>query len=237
MRPRSSLLVLYCVFAGIQAIAQTGIFLEPPLTPVQGIGTYGEAMATGDFNGDGKTDLVVTTSSGLIILLGSGDGSFQPKASYPFANGPLSFAVGDFNGDGKLDLAVTAFNSGTVSVMFGNGDGTFQAPVSYGTGVNPSAAAVGDFNGDGKLDFAVVNNGSSSVSIFLNSGTGAFPSRQDFATATMPYAIVVEDFRNDGKLDLAVTDCSQGPGSSCKRRHQCRLSAAWQWRRHFPDPR
>src|SRR5580692_1160992 len=214
MRALSFLLAFCCVFAGIQAMSQTEIFLQPPLTPAQ-VGTRGEGVATGDFNGDGKPDLAVAAGPGLTILLGKGDGSFQSGASYSIANFTLAIAVGDFNGDSKLDLAVTS--SGTVSVLFGNGDGTFQTPVSYGTGVDPVAVAIGDFNGDGKPDLAVANNGSGSVSVFLNSGTGTFPSRKDFATP-VPWSIVVGDFGNNGKLDLAVTACNDpcdiggGPG-------------------------
>jgi hypothetical protein len=215
MRALLFLLAFCCVFAGIQAMSQTGIFLQPPLTPAQ-TGTQREAVATGDFNGDAKPDLAVAAGPGLTILLGNGDGSFKSGASYSIPNGTLAIAVGDFNGDSKLDLAVTSSN-GAVSVLFGNGDGTFQTPVSYGTGIDPVAVAIGDFNGDGKPDLAVANNGSGSVSVFLNSGTGTFPSRKDFATP-VPWSIVVGDFGNNGKLDLAVTACNDpcdiggGPG-------------------------
>src|SRR5207245_1554043 len=73
------------------------------------IGTYSpESVAAGDFNGDGVTDLAVA-AGGIKILLGNGDGTFQPPVSYTsdFNTTGISqsVAVGDFNGDGVPDLA------------------------------------------------------------------------------------------------------------------------------------
>jgi len=91
------------------------------------------------------------------ILLGNGDGTFQPAVNYNVTFGPQSVAVGDFNGDGKLDLAVANYFGEALSILLGNGDGTFQAHVNYKAGSGPVWVAVGDFNGDGRLDFAVAD--------------------------------------------------------------------------------
>ena len=107
----------------------------------------------GDFNGDGKLDLVVTNTGGntVSILFGRGDGTFNAQVTHTVGRGPTSVAVADFNGDRTLDLAVVNDVDNTVSILLGKGDGTFQAPVSYATGETPFAVATGDFNGDGKL--------------------------------------------------------------------------------------
>ncbi len=132
-------------------------------------GTAGRSssIAVGDFNGDGKPDLVVTNglNSTVSVFLNSGTGTFPTRQDFATGFGPTSVAVGDFNGDGKLDLATTGCGSSTtcddltvpgyVSILLGNGDGTFQAPVNYPVGIDPVALAVGDLNGDGLLDLAV----------------------------------------------------------------------------------
>jgi hypothetical protein len=137
-------------------------------------------VAVGDFNGDGRIDLAVTASAvGQIdILLGNGDGTFQPPVTYA-AGGkrPQSVAVGDFNGDGNLDLVVANTGSQSVGVLLGNGDGSFQKAASYGVESIPTSVAIGDLNNDGKPDLAVGLGCSScggGFAIFLGNGDGAF---------------------------------------------------------------
>ena len=174
-----------------------------------------QAVAVGDFNGDGTLDLVVANFSGssVSVLLGNGDGTFQPAVSYSAAannlgNNPYSVAVGDFNGDGIPDLAVANEISNNVSVLLGNGDGTFQNAVNSAVGTNPQSVTVGDFNGDGFLDLAVANSGSNSVSVLLGNGDGTFQTAVNYAlgTNTSPSSVTVGDFNGDGILDLAVAD-------------------------------
>jgi hypothetical protein len=149
------------------------------------------SLAVGDFNGDGKDDIVTANfayefnfrppihnviESDLQVFLSNGDGTFQPaQSSYEITSGyPLAVAVGDFNHDGVLDLVVADggffyFPGTTVSVLLGKGDGTFGAPQSYGAGAFPSSVAVGDFNGDGYPDVVVGNGISpSTVTVLIN---------------------------------------------------------------------
>ena len=108
-------------------------------------------MATADFNGDGKPDIVASVGGDYEILLGNGDGTFNilPPGSGP--DGLVFYvAVADFNGDGIPDLALAT--SYGLAIALGNGDGTFQTAKNFLAGSYLTFVATGDFNGDGKTD-------------------------------------------------------------------------------------
>ena len=142
--------------------------------------TLGAVVTVGDFNGDHKTDVLVSTSPVTsagqeIVFLGNGDGTFQPPVTSVGVNEPGSIAVGDFNGDGKVDLLINGesvtIGPSTIAaatyLLLGNGDGTFQAPASVFPGVGQVAAL--DLNGDGKLD-VIFTSAPSVVEIHLGNG-------------------------------------------------------------------
>ncbi len=177
-------------------------FLPPVSYPA---GPTPVAVTSGDFNGDGKSDIAVVNTgitSSVGLMISNGDGTFQPMVNYNTGANAVDAKVTDFNGDGKLDLAVLS-SAGTVTVWLGNGDGTLAAPASYATSLGGHQLAVGDFNNDGKVDLAVNNQGS--ASILLGNGDGSFqaPTTWAFPGNT---DMVMGDFNNDGNLDLATSN-------------------------------
>jgi hypothetical protein len=172
-------------------------------------GSSPEAVAVGDFNGDGVPDLAVANhDSGTIsVLLGNGDGTFGTGVSVGVGSYPAAVAVGDFNGDGIPDLAVAnRLVQGTVSVLLGNGDGSFRFLGSFATGGYPSSIAVGDFNGDGIQDLAVANFYSENVSVLFGNGDGTFGNARTLTAGEGPTSVAVGDFNADGIQDLAVAN-------------------------------
>jgi hypothetical protein len=169
------------------------------------------SVTVGDFNGDGKPDLAVANSgsgaNSVSVLLGNGDGTFQPAQTLAVGLAPTFVGVGDFNLDGKPDLVTANAHGNNISVLLGNGDGTFQPAQNIATGIAPVSVAIGDLNGDGKPDLAVANFGSSTISVLLGNGDGTFQAAQNFAVAgSQPNAVTLADINGDGKLDLAVAN-------------------------------
>ncbi|MGC2238556.1 MAG: FG-GAP-like repeat-containing protein [Pyrinomonadaceae bacterium] len=177
-----------------------------------------QSIIKGDFNGDGKIDLAMSLNAPnqIAIMLGNGDGSFQPIARYSTNSGgtPSSLVTADFNRDGKLDLMTTdeidcsgpCVVTRTVTRFDGNGDGTFAAPQHIDVGLAPSKAAVGDFNGDSIVDVSVTAGTGGKVFTLIGNGDGTFRQLPDIiVVATSDNTdVAVGDFNGDTIQDLVV---------------------------------
>jgi len=198
------------------------------------ITTNPSAVGIADFNGDGKLDLVTTNNfnNTVSILLGNGNGTFQPPMSINMNVSPSSgcthpdaLVIADFNGDSKSDVAVACTNSSNVSILLGKGDGTFASPVTYTTltgsaGAKPESIAAADFDGKNGIDLVIADS-SSNVVFLLNSGSGTF-SAPIANPASVPssnssgngaFGVAISDFNADSKPDVAVANFNDGTAS------------------------
>jgi hypothetical protein len=193
-------------------------------------GTNAWGVAVGDLDGDGKTDLAVSSfGSNTLSLLrntstaGTIDGnSLAAEVDFATGSGPYGLTLGDIDGDGKLDAATANNASNTVSVYRNQStpgviDGTsFADKIDFSTGSVPNDVAFGDLDGDGKTDMAVVNFTSNTVSVYRNVGTTGtidnttFAAKIDLSGGTSPIRVEIGDVDGDGKPDLVVPNFASG---------------------------
>jgi FG-GAP-like repeat len=187
------------------------------------LGMQTQAVAAGDFNSDGRMDLMVTLNTpqlGLALLIGIGTGTFNAPTFFPNTSGFDSPAIAatDLNGDGRLDLVVMhniacytapCRSARSITILLGNGNGTFQTPSEVNVGTGPCSMAVVDLNRDGIKDVAI-GGGNTELSVLIGVGNGTFV-QQPVVTLIAggdPFSasndVGVGDLNRDGILDLVV---------------------------------
>jgi FG-GAP-like repeat len=204
-------------------------FLDPSFVSVQ-------ALAA-DVNNDGMIDMVVLQPqpAQVLVLLGNGDGTFQPPLALPLVNTPFAMGLGDFNGDGKIDLAVRECPATTadcdIAVYRGKGNGAFTLDTvlpAPGSSSLTHSLVVTDLNRDGKLDIATAAlSGSSAaptanLTVFFGKGDGSFRSpvvtpvafTVPAGSAAGPPSIVAGDFNGEATPDIGV-EAGSLCGSAC----------------------
>lgn len=171
----------------------------------------------GDFNDDGKLDLVAENTNidtngntGYSIYFGNGDGTFRAPVTRVVTGVITTIAAADVNHDNKTDLLIDSTTDGgntyNVQVLFANGDGTFRAgPTTYNTNAGASLLT-GDFNGDGKVDIVALNGseGYSYVGILIGNDTGTFTQTYSDSSSDIGVSVVA-DVNGDGRSDLVGT--------------------------------
>jgi hypothetical protein len=184
-------------------------------------------VAAGDFNGDGKLDLM-TDSWGhnqIELLVGDGKGGFTLGPFFPVGKRPYQrLRSADINGDGRADIVTTNLDGDNVTILLGDGKGGFQeangSPVKVGAA--PWAVAIADLNGDGKLDLATIpydrdaktRGGSAAATVLLGDGAGGFRemagSPFPLTGCAQPTQLATGDLSGGRIRDIAVTCVNSG---------------------------
>ncbi|MFP5230138.1 MAG: FG-GAP-like repeat-containing protein [Acidobacteriota bacterium] len=204
-----------------------GTFTVGPVSALTGFTANAPADVqplTGDFNGDGKKDLLVAGT----VLFGSGNGAFTvgPTNTVLAGDGNYLFpnAVGDLRNSGKLDVVAT--DNGSVSIFYGNGDGTFTAGPTYAALPDYMQVTITDLDGDGNADI-VLGTSTGGVytiggydtpvpmyQVLMGRGDGTFVDSQAYLEGNYNLnggpQIASADFNGDGKADLLVFQNGNG---------------------------
>lgn len=165
-----------------------------------GADTFPSDVIARDFDGDGNQDIAIAASD-LLVVLGKGNGSFEPMAKY--ASGFVSAITSDhFNADEILDIAVATYSG--VMIYLGAGDGTFGSGAFFDAPDDTRDMTVGDFDADGAVDLALASWANTDVSIMTGNGDGTFDAAVSYDVAGEAYSLVVGNFNANTKPDVAV---------------------------------
>ena len=177
------------------------------------IGTF--SLEAVDLTGNGNLDLVTanSVSNDVSVLMGNGDGTFQPALTYPIGTGagqgllPFALSVLPLGPGRPDDLVVGGIDS--ITVMAGDGHGGFHPLASYPVGVDIACTKVADLNGDGNYDVVATGTATLNAQVFLGNGDGTLTRAENlFSGGFGPQCFSIAKLSSDGNFDLAIVNSS-----------------------------
>ncbi len=167
-------------------------------------------LAMGDFNADGKPDIVTINANGSITVFTNQGATAFTSAIFNttgFIAGPnAAIAVGDVTADSKLDVLVASPASISVLPLIGAGNGTFTVGTGRPVGGFVGDLALADMNKDGKLDIVTANTTTLNVTVCLSTGVGTFGNPINQNAGTNPSGLFVTDLNGDKAMDVVVAN-------------------------------
>ncbi len=174
--------------------------------------TYCMGLDLGDFNNDGKADILTLSTSQWTpsaINFGDGNGNFNTKSDIVMMNYPTNVVSADFNRDGNLDLALLDLYDSLLTVEIGDGAGNFSFYTEIQLPKGPSNLIIGDINSDHFSDLLIsYDYDYDSITVLQGNGLGNFSITHTLTCIGTPQAMVRSDFNNDGKMDFASVNYS-----------------------------
>ncbi len=182
--------------------------IAPQFLPLPPAGLGEAAFIAGDFDGDGRPDIVTANQQDntISLLLGNGDGTFHQPLRYPTNTNPQAVVSGDFNRDGIPDVAIANVIVVGIQIFMGDGSGGLRPPARIAADMQVSQLAVADLNGDGIPDLlaAGIINNSIVLRVLPVRGDGTFGTPIDRQLLGGVSSLAIADFNGDGSPDVAI---------------------------------
>ena len=184
-------------------------FLTPPIQ----VGTTPSPNENADFNGDGFIDIATANYSGTVsVVLGNGDGTFQPGQHYSVGGWSVGLAVLDVDGDGDIDIAAGSLQGNHIALLLNDGTGAFGAATTFDGGPGEYGLTAADMNNDGIMDLVVGASWVAQIRVHLGDGLGGFTPGGVAPSGGVGWMVVCGDLNGDGNMD--VTSANGGTANA-----------------------